>query len=45
MAEEIDRNDDLIGEIRKVVEENRKFLARVMDDELEPETGEEADAG
>ena len=45
MAEEIDQNDELISEIRKVIEENRKFLARVMDDEFEPETGEEADAG
>jgi hypothetical protein len=43
MAEEIDQNDDLISEVRKIIEENRKFLARVMDDEFEPETTEEAD--
>ncbi|MFZ3208489.1 MAG: hypothetical protein WA140_06610 [Geobacteraceae bacterium] len=45
MAEEIDQNDDLISKVRKIIKENRKFLDRVMDDEFEPETGEEADAG
>jgi hypothetical protein len=29
--------DELTREVRKVIEENRKFLERVMDDEFEEE--------
>lgn len=35
--------DDLTREIRRVIEENRKFLERVMDDEFEPEEGPDED--
>ena len=29
--------DELTREIRKIISDNRKFLARVMDDDYEPE--------
>ena len=35
--------EELQKEIRKTIEENRKFLDRMMDDDFEPEEGEEED--
>lgn len=35
--------DELAHEVRRVIEENRRFLERMMDDEFEPE--EEPDDG
>jgi hypothetical protein len=43
MVSEKDEFDELSREIRKIIAENEKFLARVMDDDFEPveEEGEE----
>ncbi|QSV46409.1 hypothetical protein [Geobacter benzoatilyticus] len=42
MGDERIELDELSKEIRKVIENNRKFLDRVMDEDFEPEDGEEA---
>jgi hypothetical protein len=34
---EKEQMDELTREVRRVIEENRRFLERVMDDEFEPE--------
>jgi hypothetical protein len=36
---EMEKNDldELTREIRKIISDNRKFLARVMDDDYEPD--------
>ena len=41
--------DEMAKEIRKIIDDNRKFLDRIMDDEFEeteedPETGETEEA-
>lgn len=41
MGDERIELDELSKEIRKVIENNRKFLDRVMDEDFEPEDGEE----
>ncbi len=41
MGDERNELDELSREIRKVIENNRKFLDRVMDEEFEPD--DEAD--
>lgn len=41
MGDERNELDELSREIRKVIENNRRFLDRVMDDEFEPEDGDE----
>ena len=45
MTDEKNELDELGWEIRKIIAENEKFLARVMDDDFEPdeEDGEEAE--
>ncbi len=35
--------EELSKEIRKIIDENRKFLGRIMDDEFEPEEPEEGE--
>lgn len=42
MGDERSELDELSREIRKVIENNRKFLDRVMDEDFEPEDAEEA---
>ncbi len=42
MGDERIELDELSKEIRKVIENNRKFLDRVMDEDFEPEDEEEA---
>lgn len=42
MGDERSELDELSREIRKVIENNRKFLDHVMDDDFEPEDAEEA---
>ena len=37
MGGEKNELDELTREIRKVISDNRKFLARVMDDDYEPD--------
>lgn len=39
MTEEKNELDELSREIRKIIEDNRKFLNRVMDEDFEPEAG------
>ncbi len=41
MGDERIELDELSKEIRKVIENNRKFLDRVMDEDFEPEDEEE----
>ena len=42
MVADNDEFDELSKEIRKIITDNEKFLARVMDDDFEPEEeGEE----
>jgi hypothetical protein len=41
MGDERSELDELSREIRKVIENNRKFLDRVMDEDFEPEDGDE----
>ena len=41
MVAEKDEFDELSKEIRKIITENEKFLARVMDEDFEPEEEEE----
>lgn len=42
MTEEKNELDELGREIRKIIADNEKFLARVLDDDFEPdEEGEE----
>lgn len=41
MVDEKNELDELSSEIRKIIAENEKFLARVMDDEFEPDEGYE----
>jgi len=43
MVAEKDEFDELSKEIRKIITENEKFLARVMDDDFEPEEEEEVE--
>jgi hypothetical protein len=45
MEKEKNELDELTREIGRIIADNRKFLARVMDDDFEPEeeTGEEND--
>jgi hypothetical protein len=33
--------EELTQEVRKVIEENRKFLARIMEDDFEPDLAAE----
>lgn len=40
MVAEKDDLDQLSREIRKIIQENKKFLDRVMDEEFEPEEEE-----
>lgn len=42
MGDERSELEELSREIRKVIEGNRKFLDRVMDEDFEPEEPEEA---
>jgi len=42
MGDERSELDELSKEIRKIIEGNRKFLDRVMDEDFEPEESEEA---
>ena len=37
MADEKNEIEELTRQIREVITENRKFLARIMDDDFEPE--------
>lgn len=37
MSEEQNEMDELSRDIRKIIDANRKFLERVMDDEFEPD--------
>lgn len=37
MADEKNELDELGREIRRIIADNEKFLARVMDDEFEPD--------
>jgi hypothetical protein len=39
--EEKEGVDELTSKIRQLINENRKFLDRIMDDDFEPEEGEE----
>ena len=41
MAADIEEFDELSKEIRKIITENEKFLARVLDEDFEPEEEEE----
>jgi hypothetical protein len=43
MDKENNELDELTREVNRIISENRKFLARVMDDDFEPEdeAGEE----
>ncbi|GLI37667.1 hypothetical protein KI811_07415 [Geobacter hydrogenophilus] len=41
MGDERNELDELSREIRRVIENNRKFLDHVMDEEFEPEDAEE----
>lgn len=41
MVDEKNELDELGREIRRIIAENEKFLARVMDDDFEPEEEEE----
>lgn len=43
MDKSSDELADLTQEIRRLIEENRKFLAQVMDEEFEPEDEGEDD--
>lgn len=45
MVDEKNELDELGREIRKIIAENEKFLARVMDDEFEPEEDGEEEEG
>jgi hypothetical protein len=40
---EKEQMDELTREVRRVIEENRRFLERVMDDEFEPEDEPDGD--
>ncbi len=40
MDKEKNELDELTKEISKIINDNRKFLDRVMDDDFEPEEGE-----
>ncbi len=42
MGDERSELDELSREIRRVIENNRKFLDHVMDEDFEPEDTEEA---
>jgi len=41
MAEENEGLDELTRNIRHLIDDNRKFLQRIMDDDFEPEEQEE----
>ena len=41
MGTEKNELDDLSRQIKKLIDENKKFLDRVMDDEFEPEEDNE----
>jgi hypothetical protein len=43
MTDSIPELEDLEREVRRLIEENKKFLSRVLDDDFEPEEEEEAD--
>jgi hypothetical protein len=40
-----DELEELTQEVRKVIEENRKFLARIMEDDFEPDPVAEQQSG
>ena len=40
MTEEKNELDELGREIRRIIADNEKFLARIMDDDFEPDEGE-----
>lgn len=42
---EKEQMDELTREVRRVIEENLRFLERVMDDEFEPEDEPDEDPG
>ncbi len=44
MRTEKNELDDLSRQVKKLIEENKKFLDRVMDDEFEPEGDDEESA-
>jgi hypothetical protein len=40
---DLNEMEELQKEIRKTIEENRKFLDRMLDDDFEPEEGEDGE--
>ena len=41
MTEEKSELEELARDIRQLINDNRKFLDRILDDDFEPEEGEE----